>query len=78
MADIFGVLLKWLSTEYGAISALLFLVGVVFMLLYWLERKDRREAWKARNEDLKSTLTILHEHKTLLEVIKEILKGGRL
>lgn len=45
--------------DAGIAGFVLFIGCAVFLWLYWLERKDRREAWKAHNELAKQTNEVI-------------------
>lgn len=72
----FDILLQWVATEHGAVAAILCVTNALFGWLFWLERRDRREAWKARNRDQQQVVTVLNDQKTLLEVIKTLLQSA--
>lgn len=60
-----------IRSEAGVVSFVLFLVNLALCGIYLLERKDRREAWKAYNELAKETNAVLSKLTITLEVIKE-------
>lgn len=60
-----------LRTEAGIVAFTLFLVNIALGCIYFSERKDRREAWKAYNELAKETNAVLSKLTITLEVIKE-------
>lgn len=58
--------------------AIMMAASLFFARLYFLERADRREAWKAHNELAKETNKVLLQVTVVLESVKqEIFRGGR-
>ena len=69
--------ISYFSNQCGVVTLLMSFAVVAIAWLWWLERLDRRAAWKARNEDVNNLLTVLNDQKTILEVVKTILIQGR-
>lgn len=58
-------------SEAGIVSFILFLVNAALGYLYFLERRDRREAWKAHSQLAKDTNEVLSKLTVTLEVIRD-------
>lgn len=67
-------LLQVILTENGFAAFVLIVVSLGMCVLYWLERKDRREAWKAHNNISKETNEVLKGLQLVLEGINHKLR----
>lgn len=65
--------LTYLNTECGVVSVMLGISCCFLTFLWWLERRDRRAAWKTRNEDLEKMLQVMNDNKLVLEAMKSLL-----
>lgn len=74
MEKSFVNLLQVILTENGFASFVLLVVALGMCLLYWLERKDRREAWKAHTNISKETNEVLKGLQLVLEGINHKLR----
>lgn len=71
-------LLEAITKSAGLAAAILSLACVILLRLYYMERTDRREAWKAHNELSKATNEVLLKLTIVLESIRqEVLKGNK-
>lgn len=74
MEKLLNSLLIGLGSECGVVSIVLIGACAFLGSLWWLERADRRAAWKARNQDLEAQLKTLNELKVLLQIIKTLME----
>lgn len=52
-------------------------VGGVFVVLWWLERNERRDAQNANAEMFERTVTALVQNNETIRTVKEIFKVGK-
>ena len=71
MEEMSQQLFKALFSEAGLVSALLFVSNIIWIGLYFLERKDRRLAWKANNDFKDYIADVIGSVIPILEVIKD-------
>ena len=70
-------LFETIAKSYGLGMAIMMLATMFFVRLYFLERADRREAWKSHNELAKETNKILSQVAIILESVKQEVFRGR-
>ncbi len=51
--------------------------GVIFAILWWLERGERRELQTAKDTLFEKTLSALNETKAALGHLRDLLLGGK-
>jgi len=73
--DLTLTLFERITQEAGITSSVLFLVALGASFLYYLERKDRREAWKAYNSLLKESISVQQQLTGVIRALETRIQG---